>query len=235
MKFSFIIPALNEEDYIEECILSIKRQLEKGDEIIVVDNGSKDKTVAIAEGLGAKVVKESQKGISHARNKGAKVAKGDILAFVDSDMVLSRKWLAEAKKSFSNPRTDVVVGLNIFEHPQFGKMLWYNTYTLFAYGCVMLSDIFMDRLLLSGNNLAMKRGLFTKLGGFEPVIGEDYWMSRKFWKLKKRRGVFNPNMIIYLSSRGFDSAGYAKTISFWIRSTLTRANQEGYSYKNKEG
>ncbi len=90
LTFSFIIPALNEEDLIAECINSIKRQKKVVGEIIMVDNGSKDKTAEIAKKLGCKVVKEEKRGVSHARNKGAKLAKGDILCFIDADGVLSK-------------------------------------------------------------------------------------------------------------------------------------------------
>ena len=116
MRFSFIIPALNEEDYVEPCVRSIQGQTCKDYEIIVVDNGSTDRTAEIARQLGCKVVNEQKRGISHARNKGAKIAIGDILCFVDADGVVSNNWLKEAKKTLSNQEIKFAVGINIFSH-----------------------------------------------------------------------------------------------------------------------
>src|SRR4030043_1595511 len=87
-KFSFIIPAFNEEKLIGECVESIKNQTEKADEIIVVDNNSLDLTSKIAKRLGCRVVKEEKQGISEARNRGAYLASGDVLCFVDADGVV---------------------------------------------------------------------------------------------------------------------------------------------------
>jgi len=123
LTFSFIIPALNEEDLIADCIKSIKRQKKVVDEIIVVDNGSKDKTAEIAGKLGCKVVKEEKRGISYARNKGAKLAKGDILCFIDADGVLSKDWLKEARKVLSNKKVQAVDGLFIFSHQNILKRI----------------------------------------------------------------------------------------------------------------
>jgi len=99
MKYSFIIPAYNEEDYISNCIKSIKNQTPKDFEIIVVDNGCTDKTSDIAKKLGSRVVKETKRSLSLARNKGAQVSRGDFLCFVDADGILSKNWLLEAEKN----------------------------------------------------------------------------------------------------------------------------------------
>ena len=80
MDVSVIIPAYNEESYLPQTIGAIKSsilelpQLEW--EIIVVDNVSTDLTSQIAEELGARVVLEANRGISKARNRGAKHASG---------------------------------------------------------------------------------------------------------------------------------------------------------------
>lgn len=112
--FSFIIPALNEENLIAGCIKSIKRQKKVVDEIIVVDNGCVDSTVAIARELDCKVVKEGERGIANAKNRGAQIANGDVLCFIDADGVVSPNWLKEARDVLQDPKTDAVVGINFF-------------------------------------------------------------------------------------------------------------------------
>ena len=78
-----IIPVYNEERSIENCIRSLRNQSVPL-EIIVVDDGSKDNSVKICEGLGIKVLKQNHQGPGAARNLGARNAKGEILILVDA-------------------------------------------------------------------------------------------------------------------------------------------------------
>lgn len=234
MKFSFIIPALNEEGYIGDCIRSIRKQTEKPDEIIVVDNGSTDKTAEIAKRLGSRVVYEKRKGISYARNKGAKVAKGDILCFIDADGVLSGNWMDIVRGIMSNDEVQVADGMEIFSCKSFIKKIWYNVYVVFIYTGIILSQVILSKHFLTGKNTAIRKELFKKLGGFEPVVDEQVWLSRKLWKLPGIKTVFSPKMIIYSSSRGFDKVGYLRTIFYWAKASLTRVTQDGYHYQSKK-
>jgi glycosyltransferase involved in cell wall biosynthesis len=234
MKLSFIIPALNEEKIIGKCVSFITPQLSTGDEVIVVDNGCSDRTVKIAKVLGAKVVPESKKGISHARNKGASVAAGDILCFIDADGVVSEDWVKQAKKGFASREVQAVVGLNVFTHERPAKYLLYNSYTVISHSGLFLYKMIAGKTFLTGNNLAIRKSAFDKLGGFDPVVAEDAWLSKKFWKLKHKKAVFNPKMVVKYSSRGFDAAGYYKTINLWIKSALKPVSQDNYNFENKE-
>lgn len=103
--FSVIIPSYNEAVNINRCVKSIR--LNNADnlpfEIILVDNGSTDSTVSKAESLGIHIIKnESGKRckIAELRNKGAKQAKGRILAFLDADMTVPGNWLETAWRFF---------------------------------------------------------------------------------------------------------------------------------------
>jgi len=231
---SVIIPARNEQAYIASCIESVRKQSETPYEIIVVDNGSSDGTAEIAEDLGCRVVHEEKKGISYARNRGSQEAKGDVLYFLDADGILSEKWISQAN-SVLEKRSDagVVVGLNVFAHEKLLKRLWYNTYTLGAYTGLVLSNLLLKKPYLVGNNMAIRKDVFLQLNGFESFTAEDMWMSRKLWQEKNIKVVFNPRMLVYYSSRGFDKAGYIKTIAFWIKASLMKIPQENYDFKNK--
>jgi len=233
MKYSFIIPAYNEEDYISNCIKSIKNQTLKDFEIIVVDNGCTDKTSDIVKKLGCRVVKEPKRSLSLARNKGARVSRGDFLCFVDADGILSKNWLLEAEKKISKSNLDVVSGLIYFYNKNILKKIWYNTYTCFEFLGVEILYVFGKRLYLVGNNLVIKKSLFDRLGRFKPIIGEDFWLSINYWKLKNRKCFFNLKMTISYSSRGFESCGYIKTILYWIVNLVKKTSQKNYSYKTK--
>lgn len=95
MKVSVIIPTYNEEKAIGECLASLIKQTYPDFEIIVVDDGSTDKTIeAIAKtGYEIRVFKQKHKGAGAARNLGAKQAKEGILVFIDADMTFDKDFI----------------------------------------------------------------------------------------------------------------------------------------------
>jgi len=94
---SFIIPIYNAEKYLSACITSLVCQTEKDLQIILVDDGSTDRSLAIAQEWAAKdarleVYHQPNSGQSAARNRGLKHAKGEYVAFVDADDAISQDW-----------------------------------------------------------------------------------------------------------------------------------------------
>jgi glycosyltransferase involved in cell wall biosynthesis len=92
-KISVIIPTLNEGDYIESALQSLAEQTYQGFELIVKDGLSADDTVEIAKGYADLVVSGKDVSIGDARNKGARRANGDVLAFLDADTSLDKHAL----------------------------------------------------------------------------------------------------------------------------------------------
>jgi glycosyltransferase involved in cell wall biosynthesis len=78
---SVVIPNYNYGRFLAQAITSAS----DADEIIVVDDGSTDDSVKIAEGLGVKLIKQQNRGVSAARNRGSTEAKGDFIAYLDAD------------------------------------------------------------------------------------------------------------------------------------------------------
>ena len=91
MKLSIIIPAYNAEPYIWELLSRLNSQITDDVEVIIVDDGS-DKPLKVGFSW-AKVVRQKNQGISKARNKGLKMAKGEIIAFVDADDLVSENYV----------------------------------------------------------------------------------------------------------------------------------------------
>jgi glycosyltransferase involved in cell wall biosynthesis len=91
---SIIIPTFNEEKYLPLLLRSIRKQTFKDYEIIVADNNSIDLTSCVASKFGAKVVKGGTP--AQGRNRGAQVAKGEWLLFLDADVVLPKDFLKTA-------------------------------------------------------------------------------------------------------------------------------------------
>ncbi len=133
MKISVVIPAYNEEKYLEPCLNSLKKQVVPPDEIIVVDNNSSDNTAAIAKKFNLKLIKETKQGITHARNTGFDSAQYEIIARCDADTILPPTWIKRIKADFGKKKKpDALLGLiefydldtmTVFQ-PQFVTMVY---------------------------------------------------------------------------------------------------------------
>ncbi len=98
-RYSFIVPVLNGEKTLAGTLKSILDQNHRDFEVIVVDNGSTDNTGAISKGFpGVRYCFWPKRGRARARNKGAALARGSHLAFVDADVLLLPDWLAQAHR-----------------------------------------------------------------------------------------------------------------------------------------
>lgn len=86
MRLTCLIPAFNAEPFIAEALGSVLAQRRQVDEILVVDDGSTDRTAEIAERWGARVVRlPGNRGAGAARNRGAELARGEVLLWLDAD------------------------------------------------------------------------------------------------------------------------------------------------------
>ena len=104
---SVIIPALNEEKYLPDCLKSLRNQDYSGPyEIIIADNGSADNTVRIAHDFNARVVPcPEKKSVFYARQIGADAAQGDIIAQADADTLYPATGSAGSPNALKNIRT----------------------------------------------------------------------------------------------------------------------------------
>ncbi len=101
-KFSLIVPVYNVENYIRKCIMSLLNQTFKDFEVIVVNDGTKDKSIDKIKDLDVTIITQKNKGLSQARNEGVKKAKGEYLIFIDSDDYVEENLLEEINKSLVN-------------------------------------------------------------------------------------------------------------------------------------
>lgn len=103
---SFVIPVFNSDEHIARCLLSIRNlQFPKGGyEVVIMDNGSTDKTHQILRDMGFSFHVVPRVSVSALRNRGVALAKGEYVAFVDSDVELSPQWLQTGLAVFADTR-----------------------------------------------------------------------------------------------------------------------------------
>ena len=133
--------------------------------MIVVDNGSKDETCKIAQRYNAEIILFPEgKTIASVRNHGALSAKGDILAFLDADCVVTEDWLFNAVK-----KLDASIGA-VGSRPV--APLQSSTWVQRCWGKIMPRSLegsnFVD--WLSASNMILKRELFDKVDGFDEQL-----------------------------------------------------------------
>ena len=101
-KFSLIIPVYNVEKYIKKCLDSVFEQSFKDFEVIVVNDGTKDKSMDIVKNYDVQIINQKNMGLSEARNNGVKNAKGEYLLFLDSDDYIEKDLLKKINESLNN-------------------------------------------------------------------------------------------------------------------------------------
>ena len=113
MKFSVVIPLYNKEHYIEATIRSVLSQTCQDFEVIVVDDGSKDNSLALArkyESDRVRVIPQENQGVSVARNTGIENARGKFIAFLDADDQWQANYLATIQGLTDQyPESDIFV------------------------------------------------------------------------------------------------------------------------------
>ncbi|WKZ29424.1 MAG: glycosyltransferase [Patescibacteria group bacterium] len=166
---SIIIPTYNEEGYLPRLLASIRSQNFDGYEIVVADAHSSDRTREIALQFGARVVDGGMPG--PGRNRGAEAAKGDVLLFLDADVVLPDvDWLAGKMEQFTRRELDAATCL---VKPMDGKLIDHVSHNVF--NAHMMATQFMLAHAPGFCIFARKR-LHERIKGFDESIklAEDH-------------------------------------------------------------
>ena len=164
-RVSFIVPVRNDAVRLQTCLRSILRdpQAPKQVQIIVVDNGSTDESAAVAKQLGADVLTIESGRVAELRNRGARHASGDVLAFIDADNEIAGGWLYAALECLRPPTVGAVGAM--YQAPADG------TWVQRTYGHLRGGPRDQqDADWLGSGNLAVTRSAFELVGGFDTSL-----------------------------------------------------------------
>jgi len=227
---SITIPAYNAETTIGNTLKTLLDQNYPKNkyEIIVVDDGSADKTVEIASKFPVKVIRAKHAGPSNARNLGAKKAKGGILLFVDSDCIPDRNWIKNMVEPFKNKEIVGVSGTyKTLNKNKF--MARFTGYEIEQRHEQMKKKKYID--FIGSYSAGYRKNIFLKFGGFDTrfkiASGEDPELSYRIAKAGFKM-IFQPKAFVYHS--------HPDTIQKYLKQKYQRAIWRNLMYweKHKE-
>jgi glycosyltransferase involved in cell wall biosynthesis len=171
---SFIIPAYNEELLLGQTLRAVKdaaAALGEPFEVIVADDASSDRTVAVAQEHGARVVSVGHRQIAATRNAGARAASGDLLLFVDADTTVNPAAVGAAIRAMREGAVGGGCAVRIEGPlPRYARLL-----------AAVVPPFYRALGLAAGCFLFCTRPAFHAVGGFDEGLyaGEEAVMSRR--------------------------------------------------------
>jgi GT2 family glycosyltransferase len=160
-----IVPVRDDAQRLARCLKSVLATNHPLDrlEVIVADNGSTDDTPEVARSLNARVLPCAGMPVAAVRNRAVKVARGDVLAFVDADHEIGSDWIPLALEGLSRPRSGAIGAL--YSAPPDGTWVQelYDSFRARVHG-VHAAD------WLPSGNLAIHRHAFESIGGFDTAL-----------------------------------------------------------------
>ena len=229
MRFSVIIPAHNEEKYLDACLRSIAIAAAPYPgqvEIIVVLNRCTDGTEGIARAAGARVLIEDSKNLARIRNAGAAASKGEILLTLDADSLFSANLLTEVDRLLA---TGNYIGG--------GARIMFERYSPGLVVTVLLLVPFLLWYRISGGCFWCRKEDFDAVGGFDEqhLTFEDVDFARRLKAHGRRQGKRFGTLIrasILTSSRKLDMLGdWYLALRPWLMPRLIRGTDRALADK----
>lgn len=176
--FSVVVCTYNRADLVADVLQSLigQRLVSSHFEIIVVDNNSTDETKDVVNRLlrscsNLRYVMEARQGLSNARNRGWREAKGNYVAYVDDDCMMPEQWLKVAYRIVKDIAPGVFGG-PFFPFYNSPKARWfkdaYGSHQPFDKAQILTGN---ERLNIFGGNMFFRRDLLERTGGFDPKLG----------------------------------------------------------------
>lgn len=202
---SVVIPALNEERLLGGLLSDLAAQSRPPDEVLVVDAGSEDDTVTLAEGFPFVEVLHSTPPVAVGRNAGGRRAVGDVIVFLDADARLPRDFLERFVGEFRRRGYDLACPLYYPHDSTRAVELFHDLFNL--------TTRTFQNLLPSGAGtcIAVRGALFRGSTGFDPAFKfDDIELVRRLAK-GRRFGIIEERVLV--SDRRYREQGFVRTVA----------------------
>ena len=247
MRFSIIIPLYNKEPYVAKAIKSVLSQTFTDYELIIVDDGSKDKSAAIAAQaikghVNCRLVRQENAGVSMARNNGVAVSKGDYFCFLDADDWWDFHFLEEMSKLIEEFPDAGIYGTSyviVNETKRKTRVSPIGVEVGFEKGYINYCQVYAKTLAmpLASISVAIPRWVFVEMHGFPKGIklGEDFllWihiaLKYKVAFLNKPLAYYNQD--VEVANRGVGKLYEPKEHMLWNLSDLEAKERLNKEYK----
>ncbi len=226
LRISVIVCAHDEAAWIGGCLHSLRAQFRPPDEIIVVNNASRDATGTVAAAVpGVRVVDEPRKGLTIARERGRLEASGDLLVYVDADCRAPLEWLGRVEQCFV--RTPALIALSgtyrFYDWDWWGRLL-IRAYdlTLGPATHVLVKRVLRSGVVFYGGNFAVRREALARIDGFDTSIefhGEDTNLGRRLFRIG--RVDLRPRCYLYTSARRYNAMGKGTVFRLYVRNFVS--------------
>lgn len=207
-KLSIIICTYNRSKYLHYALESLVNQTEEKNnfEVLVIDNNSSDNTKDIfdqfKDKLPVKYFLEKKQGLSHARNRGIKESKYNLVAFLDDDAKAHKDWVKKGLQVADREKAEIFGG-PIFPYYETDKVKWFkDEYEIRNNGD---NPRYLDKGYLSGSNIFFNKDIFNKIGLFDPEygmkgdkisVGEETKLQNLANELNIKR-FYHPELLVY--------------------------------------
>jgi len=234
-RVSVVVGAYNAARTLEGCLSSLLQLRYPDYEVIVVNDGSTDATEEIARRFPFRCISTSNQGISAARNVGLRAARGEIVAYLDSDAEADPDWLHYLAVTYMKFDVSGVGGPN-FVPPEDN---WVAKCVYRSPGGptqVMLDDRYAEHI--PGCNMSFKKSALEEIGGFDPIFRAAADDVDICWRLleKGHRIGFSPSAVVWHHRRPSVRAywrqqvGYGVSESILERKTPNKFNSWGHVF-----
>lgn len=249
IKYSFIVPVYNTEKYLKKCLDSLINQTYKDFEIIVVNDGSTDKSSNIISKYQKKykniiVIDKENEGLSMARNRGVQKSSGKYIIFVDSDDYVSNKLLEEVDKKIDDSdilrfqiatEDEEYTKINEYHEEGFESMCGYDAFKyLSSYHFVEPAWCYVIRKnYYIENKFSFKKGVYHEDFGLIPYV---IYKARKvksidfigYYYIQRNGSIMNNNDYKKTVKKAFDMLEQYKTMRLFAKNINRKNNLDDY-------
>ena len=228
MKFSIVIPALNEASWIGNTIQAVLDQDYDNFEVLIVDNNSSDGTAEVVSDYAKndrriKLLFCETRGVLAARSFGFEAADGDIIVQLDADNLAPSDWLSNAVRHFKKNRhlVALVGAYDYYDASWLFRFLALSSqYIFFSVGNYYVQKRKFGALMLGGNAF-IKRSVLKETGGYNKIhtfYSDDLVTATQV--AAKGKVKFYPDLTVMSSARRYKQNGYWKTQQKYNKGTL---------------